>query len=143
MNMYIHNYTTQDTIQPVLCKFGLDFVGGAAQMGGKRECQYEGANGERCELHTKRPGQPASYQAGGCPGCGQRMCKTHCVCQDEGNATGRNAPRAGLRVPTAPAVVLQPVAPPLPAASSITSLPPFRVRERSRSRGEECRHYKR
>ena len=65
-------------------------------MGGKRECQYRGPAGERCTLHTKNHGHPATYPPNGCSDCGvqTKMCKAHCSCGP--TATGRHSPRTNV-----------------------------------------------
>jgi hypothetical protein len=65
-------------------------------MGGKRECQFRGPAGERCTLHTKNLGQPATYPPNGCSVCEKqtKRCKAHCFCVEQ--ATGRSAPRTNV-----------------------------------------------
>jgi hypothetical protein len=79
-------------------------------MGGGRECQHKGPEGQRCTLHTKKLGQPATYPGLGCSTCTEKKCKAHCECADSGAAVGRNAARTSC----APAAAAAPP-PPGPA----------------------------
>lgn len=104
-------------------------------MGGRRECQYQGPAGERCALHTKNLGQPATYPPNGCTVCGvqTKRCKAHCFCVE--TATGRNAPRTNVCSAAAGNLAAPTAAAASSSSSGLGKAAPAVRRPRSRSPG--------